>query len=71
VHGRSGKQCRLRWCNQIDPDIKHESWTEKEDAIILRAYRRGSHTPATRLRLRQVAAYLWFGAGSGLLSPAA
>jgi len=39
VHGRSGKQCRLRWCNQIDPDIKHESWTEKEDAIILRAHK--------------------------------
>ena len=34
VHGRSGKQCRLRWCNQIDPDIKHESWTDKEDATL-------------------------------------
>ena len=41
VPGRSGKQCRLRWCNQIDPGIKHESWTDKEDATILRAYRRG------------------------------
>jgi len=39
VHGRSGKQCRLRWCNQIDPDIKHESWTDKEDATILRAHK--------------------------------
>ena len=65
VHGRSGKQCRLRWCNQIDPDIKHESWTDKEDATILRAYRRGLHTPAARLSLPH--RLPWFGAGSGLL----
>jgi hypothetical protein len=25
VPGRSGKQCRLRWCNQIDPSIKHDA----------------------------------------------
>jgi len=36
VTGRSGKQCRLRWCNQIDPSIRHDSWTEAEDAMILR-----------------------------------
>ena len=68
VHGRSGKQCRLRWCNQIDPDIKHGSWTDKEDATILRAYRRGLHTPATASACHRLP---WFGAGSGLLSPAA
>lgn len=51
VPGRSGKQCRLRWCNQIDPGIKHESWTDKEDATILRAYHSGLHTLATRRRL--------------------
>jgi hypothetical protein len=39
VPGRSGKQCRLRWCNQIDPSIKHEAWTEPEDMLILRAHR--------------------------------
>ena len=49
--GRSGKQCRLRWCNQIDPGIKHESWTDKEDATILRAYRSGVHTLAMHHRL--------------------
>ena len=48
VHGRSGKQCRLRWCNQIDPDIKHDTWTDKEDATIIRACRRAVHTPAAR-----------------------
>ena len=36
--GRSGKQCRLRWCNQIDPSIKHDAWTPQEDAVILRAH---------------------------------
>ena len=64
VHGRSGKQCRLRWCNQIDPDIKHESWTDKEDATILRAYRRGLHTPAS-LSLPQ-AALVWCGLRAAL-----
>ena len=39
VPGRSGKQCRLRWCNQIDPNIRHDQWTEREDAIILRAHK--------------------------------
>ena len=35
VGSRSGKQCRLRWCNQIDPSIIREAWTEHEDAIII------------------------------------
>jgi len=38
VSGRSGKQCRLRWCNQIDPDIRHDAWSEAEDAMILRGH---------------------------------
>jgi len=38
VTGRSGKQCRLRWCNQIDPSIRHDAWTEAEDAMILRGH---------------------------------
>jgi len=37
VPGRSGKQCRLRWCNQLDPSIRHDSWTAAEDALILKA----------------------------------
>eukprot|EP00325_Prymnesiales_sp_UTEX-LB-985_P025362 CAMPEP_0174734038 /NCGR_PEP_ID=MMETSP1094-20130205/62491_1 /TAXON_ID=156173 /ORGANISM="Chrysochromulina brevifilum, Strain UTEX LB 985" /LENGTH=248 /DNA_ID=CAMNT_0015936785 /DNA_START=1 /DNA_END=747 /DNA_ORIENTATION=- len=36
VGTRSGKQCRLRWCNQIDPRIKREAWSDEEDTIILR-----------------------------------
>jgi len=38
VAGRSGKQCRLRWCNQIDPSIRHDAWTEAEDDMILRGH---------------------------------
>ena len=38
VTGRSGKQCRLRWCNQIDPAIRHDAWTEQEDLVILRGH---------------------------------
>ena len=30
VPGRTGKQCRLRWCNQINPDIRHDAFTEQE-----------------------------------------
>lgn len=32
--GRIGKQCRERWHNHLDPEIKKEAWTEEEDSII-------------------------------------
>mmetsp|Transcript_97508 Transcript_97508/g.278838 ORF Transcript_97508/g.278838 Transcript_97508/m.278838 type:complete len:309 (-) Transcript_97508:332-1258(-) len=35
MHGRSGKQCRERWHNHLNPDVKKGSWTEEEDEIIL------------------------------------
>jgi len=38
--GRTGKNCRERWHNQLNPDIKpstKEPWTEEEDRIILAA----------------------------------
>lgn len=34
---RSGKSCRLRWCNQIDPCLKRKPFTDEEDTIILAA----------------------------------
>lgn len=37
MNGRSGKSCRLRWCNQLNPDVKKEPFTELEDAIIIKA----------------------------------
>jgi hypothetical protein len=32
---RSGKQCRERWHNQLDPSIRKEPFTEQEDRLIL------------------------------------
>lgn len=36
--GRIGKQCRERWHNHLNPNIKKERWTEEEDKIIIRAH---------------------------------
>lgn len=38
--GRIGKQCRERWHNHLNPDIKRAKWTEEEDRIILREHKR-------------------------------
>ncbi len=32
--GRVGKQCRERWHNHLQPNIKKEAWTEQEDLQI-------------------------------------
>ena len=29
--GRIGKQCRERWFNHLDPDIKKEPWSADDD----------------------------------------
>ncbi|KAA8534129.1 hypothetical protein F0562_031678 [Nyssa sinensis] len=36
--GRSGKSCRLRWCNQLDPCVKRKPFTDEEDHIIIAAH---------------------------------
>ncbi|RDY06896.1 Transcription factor MYB1, partial [Mucuna pruriens] len=36
--GRSGKSCRLRWCNQLNPSVKRKPFTEDEDRIIVAAH---------------------------------
>ncbi|KAK7300550.1 hypothetical protein RJT34_11396 [Clitoria ternatea] len=38
VPGRSGKSCRLRWCNQLDPCVKRKPFTEEEDGMIISAH---------------------------------
>jgi len=38
--GRSGKQCRERWHNHLDPKIKKDRWTEKEEEIIFREHKK-------------------------------
>ncbi|XP_010534544.1 PREDICTED: transcription factor MYB86-like [Tarenaya hassleriana] len=35
---RSGKSCRLRWCNQLDPCLKRKPFTDEEDQIIISAH---------------------------------
>jgi len=36
--GRSGKQCRERWLNQLQPGIKRGAWTEKEEETLRTAH---------------------------------
>jgi len=36
--GRTGKQCRERWCNNLDPSLKKGAWTGDEDQIILKMH---------------------------------
>ena len=37
--GRSGKQCRERWHNHLNPHIKKEQWLMEEDEIIITQHR--------------------------------
>lgn len=39
LKGRLGKQCRERWHNHLNPDVKKSSWTAEEDLIIYKAHR--------------------------------
>uniref|UniRef100_A0A672QW73 Myb-related protein B-like n=1 Tax=Sinocyclocheilus grahami TaxID=75366 RepID=A0A672QW73_SINGR len=38
LKGRLGKQCRERWHNHLNPDVKKSSWTPDEDLIIYKAH---------------------------------
>ncbi|XP_043718375.1 transcription factor MYB52-like isoform X3 [Telopea speciosissima] len=39
LHGRSGKSCRLRWFNQLDPRINRSPFTEEEEERLLTSHR--------------------------------
>ena len=39
LKGRIGKQCRERWHNHLNPEIKKTAWTEEEDRIIYNAHK--------------------------------
>ncbi|KAE8679010.1 Transcription factor MYB44 [Hibiscus syriacus] len=39
LQGRSGKSCRLRWFNQLDPRINKRNFTEEEEESLLAAHR--------------------------------
>jgi len=40
LKGRSGKQCRERWHNHLDPKINKKPWTEREEQIIFGAHKK-------------------------------
>ena len=39
--GRIGKQCRERWHNHLNPNIKRGEWSEEEDRLLITAH--GQH----------------------------
>ena len=39
VNGRTGKQCRERWFNTLNPQIRKGEWTPEEDFIIFESFR--------------------------------
>ncbi|TKY70615.1 Transcription factor MYB44 [Spatholobus suberectus] len=51
IPGRSGKSCRLRWCNQLSPQVEHRAFTSEEDETIIRAHARFGNKWATIARL--------------------
>ncbi|CAM9762945.1 unnamed protein product, partial [Phaeothamnion confervicola] len=37
---RTGKQCRTRWLNHLDPALRKDPWTREEERLIYDAQRR-------------------------------
>ncbi|KAI3876769.1 hypothetical protein MKX03_037436 [Papaver bracteatum] len=37
--GRIGKQCRERWHNHLNPEIKRDAWTVEEEVALMNAHR--------------------------------
>ncbi|CAH2074475.1 unnamed protein product [Thlaspi arvense] len=37
--GRIGKQCRERWHNHLNPDIRKDAWTREEESALMDAHR--------------------------------
>ncbi|KAK4352053.1 hypothetical protein RND71_027571 [Anisodus tanguticus] len=51
IKGRSGKSCRLRWCNQLSPNVEHRPFSTTEDEKILAAHAKYGNRWATIARL--------------------
>ncbi|KAL3812343.1 hypothetical protein ACJIZ3_013611 [Penstemon smallii] len=51
IPGRSGKSCRLRWCNQLSPQVEHRAFTPEEDEKIIQAHSKFGNKWATIARL--------------------
>lgn len=35
LEGRIGKQCRERWHNHLNPDVRKDKWSDEEDELIM------------------------------------
>lgn len=51
IKGRSGKSCRLRWCNQLSPTVEHRPFSAQEDETIIAAHAQYGNRWATIARL--------------------
>eukprot|EP00245_Coleochaete_scutata_P001188 TRINITY_DN11447_c0_g1_i1.p1 TRINITY_DN11447_c0_g1~~TRINITY_DN11447_c0_g1_i1.p1 ORF type:complete len:442 (+),score=82.89 TRINITY_DN11447_c0_g1_i1:45-1370(+) len=51
IPGRSGKSCRLRWCNQLNPGVVRRPFTEEEDRKIIEAHKQHGNKWASIARL--------------------
>jgi len=40
IPGRTGKQCRERWLNQLKPGIRRDSWSTEENQILMEAHQK-------------------------------
>ena len=40
IKGRSGKQCRERWFNNLNPGVKKGNWNDEEDSLIFELYKK-------------------------------
>jgi len=40
IKGRSGKQCRERWFNNLNPEVRKGDWEKDEDQLIFDLYRK-------------------------------
>jgi len=38
LEGRTGKQCRERWVNQLNPEVKKGQWTPDEDQLLIQLH---------------------------------
>lgn len=52
---RTGKQCRERWCNYLNPAIKRTAWTTEEEDIIIETQVRINKYMCSNLTLNRLA----------------
>ncbi|OEL16718.1 Transcription factor MYB44 [Dichanthelium oligosanthes] len=51
IPGRSGKSCRLRWCNQLSPGVERRPFTPEEDEVIVALHAQYGNKWATIARM--------------------